>query len=135
MARIRLDPTRDHGAVQPRQADTRHGGGFVSEIDPNDAEQKKYVDWAHIRFEPPAGHYFSSGLNRISLDALKALTERYYEIEIWRELASRKSVGGKRLTQEIVASFPELTRRDLKIHNVFCVAKRNAAAPDITPDR
>lgn len=103
----------------------------VGEIDLNDSDQRKYLDWAHIRFEPPEGHYFSTGLNRISLDNLKALTERYYDVEIWKEIPSRRSVGGKRLTEEIVARFPELTRRDLEIHNVFCVAKRKAAT-DIT---
>jgi SAM-dependent methyltransferase len=99
----------------------------VSEIDPHDAEQKNYIDWAHIRFEPPADHYIRRGLNRIKLDELKERTARYFDIEIWEERPSQAEAGGSRLTAEIAARFPDLTKRDLKIHNVFCVARRKSA--------
>ena len=96
----------------------------IDKINPNEPEQKKYVDWAHIRFEAPADHYFHRGLNKIRLDDLKALVERYYDIEVWEEIPSNERNGGKRLTNEIVARFPELSRRELAVHNVFCIAKR-----------
>ena len=96
----------------------------IGEIKPDDEEQKQYMDWAHIRFEAPEGHYFHRGLNKIKLDELRALVERDYDIEIWREIPSEERIGGGRLTDEIVARFPELTRRDLYIHNVYCIAKR-----------
>lgn len=98
----------------------------VDDIDPENPEQKKYVDWAHIRFQAPEGHYLHYGLNKITLDALKALTERNFEIEIWDEIRSTRNVGGGRLTEDIVARFPELTRRELEVHNVFCVARKKA---------
>ena len=101
----------------------------VSEIDPHDPEQKNYIDWAHIRFEPPECHYISSGLNRIKLDELKELTAHYFDIEIWEERPSEPSAGGGRLTDEIAARFPELTKNDLKIHNVFCVTRRKPSLP------
>ena len=101
----------------------------VSEIDPHDPEQKNYIDWAHIRFEPPECHYIRRGLNRIKLDELKELTARYFDIEIWEERPSEPSAGGGRLTDEIAARFPELTKRDLKIHNVFCVTRRKPSLP------
>ena len=92
------------------------------QTDPNDPEQEKYVDWGHIRFTPPESHYFWRGLNTIKLDELKSIVERRYEIEVWNEIPSSQKNGGSRLTNKIVSEFPELTRRDLAIHNVFCVA-------------
>jgi SAM-dependent methyltransferase len=100
----------------------------TDQIDLNDPEQKKYMDWAHIRFTPPEGHYFRRGLNKIKLDELRDIVERRYEIEVWNEIPSSEKNGGLRLTDNIVARFPELTRRDLAIHNVFCVATKNKAA-------
>jgi len=96
----------------------------IDQIDPSKPEQKQFMDWAHISFEPPKGHYISRGLNKIRLDDLKALVSRDYKIEIWDEIPSNALNGGERLTDQIVAKFPELTRRDLQVHNVFCVARR-----------
>jgi len=100
----------------------------IDQIDPNDPEQKKYMDWAHIRFTPPEGHYFWRGLNKIKVDELKDIVARRYEIEVWNEIPSSEKNGGSRLTDNIVARFPELTRRDLAVHNVFCVAAKKKAA-------
>ncbi len=99
----------------------------VDQIKADDPEQSRYLDWAHIRFAAPEGHYFHRGLNKIRLDELRAIVERYYDIEVWNEIPSTKQIGGRRLTGAVVARFPHLTRRDLAIHNVFCVAKRKHA--------
>ena len=96
----------------------------IDEIRPDDDLQKQVMDWAHIRLDAPADHYIRRGLNKIKLDELRALVERDYDLEIWKEIPSDKRNGGGRLTEEILAKFPELTRRDLSIHNVYCVAKR-----------
>jgi SAM-dependent methyltransferase len=96
----------------------------IDKIDLNDPEQKKYIDWAHIRYDAPDGHFFHRGLNKIRLEKLRELVERYYDIKIWDEIPSNERDGGLRLTDEIVARFPELTRRELLVHNVFCIAKR-----------
>lgn len=101
----------------------------VDEVKPGDTTQKQYVDWAHIRFEAPDGHYFHRGLNRIKLDDLRDIVERDYNIETWDEVPSGKRIGGGRLTNEIVAQFPELTRRELAVHNVFCIARKKSQAP------
>ena len=85
------------------------------------------MDWAHVRFEPPEGHFFHRGLNKIKLDDLKSLVQRDYNIDVWEEIPSDEWNGGKRLTEEIVLGFPELTHRDLAIHNVFCLARKKSA--------
>jgi len=99
----------------------------IDQIKPGDPEQKQYMDWAHIRFEPPEGHFFHRGLNKIKLDDLKSLVQRDYNIDVWEEIPSDEWNGGKRLTEEIVLGFPELTHRDLAIHNVFCLARKKSA--------
>jgi SAM-dependent methyltransferase len=101
-----------------------HHPKTIDQIDPTDPEQENYLDWAHIRWTPPEDHYFWRGLNKIKLDQLKTLVESHFEIKVWDEIPSNARNGGKRLTNEIVARFPELTRRDLAIHNAFCIAQR-----------
>lgn len=87
-------------------------------IDPDDPEQQKYVDWNHVLFDPPEGHLFHWGLNRIRLDELMAVTEKHFTIKEWRE--KRDDFG--RMTEEIrhrLSAFPE---RELTTAKVFCVA-------------
>ena len=98
----------------------------VAEIDPDDPKQQQVLDWSHVRFDAPPEHYISRGLNRIRIDDLKILATRYFELSVWDEIPSDKSVGGGRLTDEITTQFPELTRRDLEVHNVLCIARRKA---------
>lgn len=94
----------------------------VADIDKNDPKQRNYLDWNHLLFDPPEGHYFRRALNRIRLDDLKALTEKYFEIEEWRE--KRDSFG--RLTDDIRQRLPQYTERELTTNKVFCVAKPRA---------
>ena len=51
----------------------------VNEIKPGDTTQKQFLDWAHIRFEAPEGHYFHRGLNKIKLDDLRDIVDRDYD--------------------------------------------------------
>jgi 2-polyprenyl-3-methyl-5-hydroxy-6-metoxy-1,4-benzoquinol methylase len=92
-------------------------------IAPGDSEQQKYMDWAHLDFDPPAGHYIATGLNRVRLDELRAIVERYYDIKEWTERPSDENNGGLRLTPEIIARHPEYSERELRVHNVLCVAQ------------
>lgn len=92
----------------------------VEDIDENDPEQKKYLDWNHILFDPPEGHYFRRALNRIRLDDLKSLTEKHFTIEEWRE----KTDDFGRLTEEIRARLPDYSERELTTSMVFCVASK-----------
>ncbi len=95
----------------------------IGAIVPGDAEQKKYMDWAHLDFEPPPDHYIATGLNRVRLDELRATVERYYDIKEWTERPSDEKNGGMRLTPEIMARHPEYSERELRVHNVLCVAQ------------
>ncbi len=100
---------------------------FVDDIDPADPEQRKYVDWAHLSFDPPPDHYISRGLNRIRLDELRELTQCYFDIRVWEERPSTEKNGRRRLTPEILARCPQYSERELTTQNVFCIADRKAA--------
>jgi SAM-dependent methyltransferase len=95
----------------------------IGEIDAGDAGQQPFIDWAHLVFEPPPGHYFHRGLNRIRLDELKAATERHYDIQTWNEIASDEARGAGRLTPAIRERFPGYSARELLTQHVFCVAR------------
>ena len=60
----------------------------------------------------------------------RSAVERDYDIQTWDELPSDKRIGGHRLTKEIVAQFPELTRRELTVHNAFCIARKKLPASE-----
>lgn len=92
-------------------------------IVPGDPEQAKYIDWAHLDFDPPPDHYIATGLNRVRLDELRAIVERHYDIKEWTERPADENNGGGRLTPEILARHPGYTERELRIHNVLCVAQ------------
>ena len=95
----------------------------VSNIDLSDPAQREMVDWGHINYDPAPDHYIARGLNRISLDDLIALTNRYFEIEVREERPSRPETGLGRLTDEIRQRFPHLEDRDFETQNLFCIAK------------
>ncbi len=100
----------------------------VRDLRPDDADQRQFVDWAHLRFQPPPGHYFHNGLNRIRLDELRQVTERHFTVETWNEVPTDETRGSGRLTTEVLAAHPEYSRRELATQHVFCVAQpRNEA--------
>jgi SAM-dependent methyltransferase len=94
----------------------------IDEIDLTSDEQKKYLDWNHLRYQPKPNEYVAWGLNRIRLDDLKKLTETHFQIEIWNENKINKKGGLDRLTPQIRESFPEYTERELTIGSVYCLA-------------
>ena len=97
---------------------------FVSDDD----EHKKYADWAHVIHgsEYPEDDYINTGLNQITLEELINLTEQHFEVVEWQEYYSREPVL-KRLTPDLLeaalAAKTNITRKDLELHTVFCVAK------------
>lgn len=105
-----------HAPVKPED--------FVSD----DEGHKKYADWAHVIHgsEFPEDDYINTGLSQITLEELKNLTEQQFEVVEWQESYSRKSVL-ERLTPDLVeaalAAKPNITKKDLELHTVFCVAK------------
>lgn len=94
----------------------------VGDIDPSDPSQAEMVDWGHVEYAPAPEHYIARGLNRIRLDDLIALTERYFEIETSEEKPSRPATGLGRLTDEVRDSYPYLTDRDFETQNLLCIA-------------
>jgi SAM-dependent methyltransferase len=96
----------------------------VERIDPNDQEQKLYMDWAHLDFDPPEDHYIARGLNRIRLHELRDLTWRYFDIVEWNEVESKESQGKGRLTPEIRTRHPLYRAEEFLIQNVLCRAVR-----------
>jgi len=96
----------------------------VDRIDPDDPEQKLYMDWAHLDFDPPEDHYIARGLNRIRLHELRDLTWRYFDIVEWTALESKESQGKGRLTPEIRARHPQYREEEFLVQNVLCRAVR-----------
>jgi SAM-dependent methyltransferase len=96
----------------------------VGSIDLGDAQQRKVVDWGHLAPDEELSSYFATRVNRITLDELRALTERHYSIEEWREKLSNATEGGGRLTDDILLRHPTFTRRDLETQSVYCVARK-----------
>lgn len=94
----------------------------IDQIDLEQEEQRKYIDWNHIRYQPQPDEYVARSLNRIRLDELKTLTENFFHIERWDEHKSNAKHGINRLTPEILASFPEFSERELTNQSVYCVA-------------
>lgn len=93
----------------------------IQDIDSGDPEQRKYMDWNHILFDPPEGHYFGRGLNRIRLDDLSRLTEKYFIIQKWEERRDGEEHLA-RLTEEIRDRLSEYSLRELMTNKVFCIA-------------
>lgn len=95
----------------------------VQDMDENDPEQQLYMDWRHVKLDPPPGHKFHGYLNRIRLDELRQVTEKHFSIETWEEV--QDSDGLQRLTDEIRADLiPAYSERELTTAKVFCVATK-----------
>lgn len=95
----------------------------VSDIKPGDPGQAAMMDWGHVEYQAAPEHYISRGLNRIRLDELTALTERFFDIEICEARLSRPETGLGRLTDDIRNRYPYLTDRDFETQNLFCLAR------------
>jgi len=97
---------------------------FIDQIVPNDPEQQNFIDWAHLTFEPPPNHYTVAKLNRIRLDDLKELTEKYFYIDEWKEELIDQKRGAGRLTNEIRMLNSSYTERELNTQGVFCLGRK-----------
>ena len=96
----------------------------VSEIDPDDPDQTAVLDWTHVRFDPAKHAWIERTQNRIRLDDLRTLVERHFSIERWDEDESPREQGIERLTPEILARYPEFTRRELAVKCAFVVGRK-----------
>jgi len=99
------------------------------QFDPYNPDHLGVYDWNHIGIvdQLPEDHYFRTGLNRVTLDEIHAITHKHFEVEEWREIPSSPATLA-RLTPDVrtrvQACRPELNDRDLSVNVVYCVARR-----------
>jgi SAM-dependent methyltransferase len=94
----------------------------LAEIVPGDAQQEPYLDWAHLDFDPQRHPPVARNLNRIRPPALRAITEKYFDVIHWRFLPSKPEQGAGRLTDAILARHPGYDREELLTQAIDCVA-------------
>jgi SAM-dependent methyltransferase len=95
----------------------------VAAIDLDDPEQRKFIDWGHVGYDPAPDHYIARGLNRFRLDQMLDLTRKYFDIQVAQEIPSRPETGVDRLTDTIRQRYPHLTDRDFTIQNLLVIGK------------
>ena len=103
----------------------------TSEINSNDPDQAAVMDWAHTRLTPDQSKvhaWIKKTQNCVRLDDLRALVARNFTIQTWEETETTKQQGIDRLTPEILARYPEFSRRELATKAVFVVAQKNQNA-------
>ena len=93
------------------------------DINLDDPTQRKYIDWGHVAFADSHTDELSEKLNKIRMDDLKQLTEKYFLIETWKEIPSNAEQGHIRFTNETIQKYPKYEKREFIIQNVFCVAE------------
>lgn len=104
------------------------------QLDLSDPQHAKIHDWGHINLVSslPDDHYWKTHLNRVRLDEIHAITEKYFNIEIWDEIPSLKATTD-RLTPELVdrarQAVPDLTKREMLTNVVYCVARPKGTTP------
>lgn len=98
------------------------------QLEEGNPKHQQFYDWRHINLVPdlPAEHSIMTNLNRIRLDELREITERYFDIVEWEEILSSESTLA-RLTPEIVDRVrevvPDISERELTVNTVFAVAR------------
>jgi SAM-dependent methyltransferase len=96
---------------------------------------RQIADWRHIELVPslPPHHRYLTDLNRVRLDELRAITEKYFDIRRWKEVLSSQATLD-RLTPEILErvrrTVPDLTERDLSVNVVLVIAGPKHAPAD-----
>ncbi|UMG91154.1 methyltransferase [Nocardioides sp. TF02-7] len=99
-----------------------------AQLDESDPRHQQVYDWRHIDLVPdlPEDHYIRTNLNRVRLDELREVTERYYEIERWDEVPSSPETL-ERLTPQVLdrvrGTVPDITERELSVNAVLAVAR------------
>jgi SAM-dependent methyltransferase len=100
--------------MQPRSA-----GKYT----PGDPELDRYADWRHVDYEAPEGHPFRTNLNRIRLDDLRAVTEKFFVLDRWELVPEKKNVV-VRLTPEIEARLSQYRREELLTKHAICFGRK-----------
>ena len=105
----------------------------VAAIDPQNPQHRKVVDWAHLEPDDELRDYLATRVNRITLDELRSLTAKHYEITEWNEALSNETEGRGRLTEAIMQRHPTLTRRDFETQSAYCVARLRPTGEQLSP--
>lgn len=98
-------------------------------MDENNPEHMKFCDWKHINIvnQLPRDHYLHTNLNRIRIEELHELTQKFFRIEAW-ENRNSPAVVLERLTSQIVervrVALPNISKSELEANAVFCVASK-----------
>lgn len=91
----------------------------LSEYDSNNLEHNKYVNWKHLYPNNPV--YYQPNLNRIKINDLKYIFEKYFEIswdpDLHNDLISL-------IPENIKKDFPDLTIEDLISHHPVVIGKK-----------
>ncbi len=95
----------------------------INDINLNDKKQLEYIDWGHLRFANTYDDKLSMKLNKIKIDQLFELTNKYFDIEMWNEICSKDKEGVNRLTNEILKKYDKYSKRDLTTQHVFCIGR------------
>lgn len=99
-----------------------------AQLDVDNARHQAVYDWRHIDALPhlPEDHYVMTNLNRVRLDELKEVTERYFDIVRWDEVPSSQATLD-RLTPQVLDRVrdvvPDITERELSVNAVLGVAR------------
>lgn len=93
------------------------------DFDPQNPEHLKYSDWAHLAFDASPDHVFHTQFNRLRIDELRDLTERYFTIVEWTAVEDSKAVQA-RLTPEIEQRHSGFSRSELLTKQVICLAQK-----------
>lgn len=95
----------------------------LSSFDASNSEHLELVDWNHISYEPPKGHFIHECLNKIKLDELREIIWKYFDVVLWHEQLSGDDILN-RLSDSILQRNQSLSRRDLSVNWVYCIAKK-----------
>ncbi|WP_082023050.1 methyltransferase domain-containing protein [Leisingera sp. ANG-S5] len=105
-----------------------HGNpAWPEQLDTDNPEHLRLYDWNHIEFavNAPEDDYVRTHLNRVRLDEIRSVTEKYFDIETWQKIPSSPSTLS-RLTPEVLGrirkTIPDIEERELTTNLVFCVA-------------
>ncbi|TYL54953.1 tetratricopeptide repeat protein [Nocardioides sp. BGMRC 2183] len=99
-----------------------------AQLDVDNPRHQAVYDWRHIDALPhlPEDHYVMTNLNRVRLDELKEVTERYFDIVRWDEVPSSQATLD-RLTPHVLDRVrdvvPDITERELSVNAVLGVAR------------
>jgi SAM-dependent methyltransferase len=99
-----------------------------AQLDEADPRHREVYDWRHVNAlsDLPDNHSFNTQLNRVRLDELRKVTERYFDVVRWEEIPSSQATL-ERLTPDVIErvreAVPDITERDLLVKAVFGVVR------------